>query len=698
MNERAWMRGVVCASLAAVLSVPSACSQDGCLLDTDCEGTSICADGRCVDPESQRCPGKPCGADEVCYGGTCIPADCDIRDCPEGWGCLHGLCEDPACAEVDCGGGERCAGGRCYPQDCESRHCPGLGEICVDEVCTQASCLGKTCPSGETCAQGQCYPADCDPPCEGTRVCVQDECLERSCVGVHCPQGQTCAYGYCYFDDCPSETCEAWEVCKDGDCTDASCTDLTCPQAERCALGRCWPEDCPGQACASGQVCVEGTCTGLACLGGRCDDPCRGVTCDRPPADVCIDGWTLQRSEEIGTCVQGECSHAVHDEHCDRGCEDGQCLDACHGVVCEQPPANECLDASTLRAYDQTGSCVDGECLYGYQDQYCGYGCQAGECLGPCHGVVCDSPPADVCLDAITLRDYEDSGTCTEGECIYEFTDRACAEGCADGRCICSDECQAGSAGCDGELAWACEVQADGCNDQVPGQDCAALEAEGQLVYTCRDGACACRTCCNLPGQCPGGVSTEDCPGGLCCPAACGSTGETAIYVSVQRKDGLLGGRSGADAFCAGEKPSGLHCSNVRAFLTVNANDEIRDMPSNYGFSSGSPMYFYDRSANALTLFATSWADALDGSIQVTPHEGLGCCSTALYDFWTGSNNDGSHATNPPWDYTCDGWVSTANLGMQGEFDSDTSWIRGPDNMISCAASGGLYMLCACRL
>ncbi|MBF0239807.1 MAG: fibronectin type III domain-containing protein, partial [SAR324 cluster bacterium] len=56
---------------------------------------------------------------------------------------------------------------------------------------------------------------------------------------------------------------------------------------------------------------------------------------------------------------------------------------------------------------------------------------------------------------------------------------------------------------------------------------------------------------------------------------------------------GNLGGRSGADARCVAEKSAtwpNLACSNIRAFLSVDANDEIQDMPTNYGVPTNRPI------------------------------------------------------------------------------------------------------------
>ncbi len=67
----------------------------------------------------------------------------------------------------------------------------------------------------------------------------------------------------------------------------------------------------------------------------------------------------------------------------------------------------------------------------------CADGCN-GDGGGICENVTCNEPPVDYCLDDSTLRAYEATGTCDQvtGSCDYAYSDTACEKGCADGRCI----------------------------------------------------------------------------------------------------------------------------------------------------------------------------------------------------------------------------------------------------------------------
>jgi hypothetical protein len=93
----------------------------------------------------------------------------------------------------------------------------------------------------------------------------------------------------------------------------------------------------------------------------------------------------------------------------------------------------ECTGSTTLRRYH--GACSEGACVFEAMDTYCPAGCAAGECVeGTCAGVVCDEPPPDECVGATTLRTY--GGACVDGACVYAPSESECAVGCADGVCL----------------------------------------------------------------------------------------------------------------------------------------------------------------------------------------------------------------------------------------------------------------------
>ena len=139
------------------------------------------------------------------------------------------------------------------------------------------------------------------------------------------------------------------------------------------------------------------------------------------------------------------------------------------------------------------------------------------------------------------------------------------------------------------------------------------------------------------------------------------------IYMSPDSYNGNLGGRSGADAKC--DLALILGCKINRAFLSVNADDEIRDMPGNYGFKTNIPIYWYNRSSKTTTKLANNWIDMLDGTILSTQTVGTGYLAIAK----TGSNWDGALAG-----CSCNGWTDETNSFCSTYGDSKYStneWI-----------------------
>lgn len=146
---------------------------------------------------------------------------------------------------------------------------------------------------------------------------------------------------------------------------------------------------------------------------------------------------------------------------------------------------------------------------------------------------------------------------------------------------------------------------------------------------------------------------------------------------------GAIGGRRGADILCyealgSAGLPWGV---TTRALLSVDAEDEIRDMPANYGVPT-------DRKIYGSTQFpvADNWADLLNGSIDFT----LSFAGVLATNFWySGSYSDGSVTPN-----TCSGWTdgSTLEDGRFGlSYHSDTWWINRGN--ATCGAST-YHVLC----
>jgi hypothetical protein len=111
---------------------------------------------------------------------------------------------------------------------------------------------------------------------------------------------------------------------------------------------------------------------------------------------------------------------------------------------------------------------------------------------------------------------------------------------------------------------------------------------------------------------------------------------QIVLYALPSPTDGNLGGRAGADALCqaAATRPAGY--VSARAFISVSAADEIRDMPTLYGVPTNLPVVSLGTSPK--TTLANNWADLLDGSIAAS----LQAAGVTLQGYvWTGSDRYG---------------------------------------------------------
>jgi len=156
---------------------------------------------------------------------------------------------------------------------------------------------------------------------------------------------------------------------------------------------------------------------------------CGESICNLPPANVCIDGTKLSAHAPAGRCQDLLCTYAAYTVVCANGCTAGACIgdEPCDGVACAAPPSNYCVNASTLRSHDPSGTCEAGACSYFAHDVACQMGCSAGTCIGePCAAVSCANPPAASCVGSTMRRTYAAAGTCTDGTCSYAPTDTPC--------------------------------------------------------------------------------------------------------------------------------------------------------------------------------------------------------------------------------------------------------------------------------
>ncbi len=193
--------------------------------------------------------------------------------------------------------------------------------------------------------------------------------------------------------------------------------------------------DPSGYRCNPGNVCP----TGYSCVQNACQrdngDKCAGVTCTK--ASTCSGAKVTTYA---GHCdgATGACVFDSTDTACANGCANGACVDACKGVTCDTAPSPVCVD-KVRRSFNAPGTCnaTTGSCQFTSNDVACVNGCANGVCVNqdPCQGVVCNTPPAAVCMGNVA-RTFAATGTCAAGTCSYQATDVTCPGGCANGLCV----------------------------------------------------------------------------------------------------------------------------------------------------------------------------------------------------------------------------------------------------------------------
>ncbi len=145
--------------------------------------------------------------------------------------------------------------------------------------------------------------------------------------------------------------------------------------------------------------------------------------CTDPPDAYCLSGITLVEYDPDGTWDGTECVYTATPTDCTIGCEDGECLDdPCEGVVCDSPPDDVCV-SNVIWEYEDVGECDGGTCVYDHTE------------------IACDDAPDDTCSGDYAW-DYNPAGTCVTDHCEYTYTSTYCAYGCVAGAC---DSCTQGS-------------------------------------------------------------------------------------------------------------------------------------------------------------------------------------------------------------------------------------------------------------
>ena len=430
------------------------CGGGTCTQPSDPCYMAVCVDDSCaIEPTAAECDdGDPCTHDDTCVDGSCQGLELSCTD-PPAPTCgdastltQHvpvGLCDNGECkyTEYDIPCGEGCADGGCIGDPCAGVVCnapPGsclaASGVCDSGVCHYAALDGggcdddDACTVDDTCVQGVCSGT--------TKTCTTPpaaSCVDSDVARVH-PGIGACVDGACAYEQ-TLVICD--KGCLDGECVDDPCgTALCSAPAQSCftggvcdGAGGCDYSIAPGSGCDDGDPCT---------IGGACldDGTCLSSPklCEDPPPPTCIDDSTLRAYAPNGSCFEGTCAYSKLDTPCALGCADDHCVgDPCAETVCDTPQACQ----------GSPGVCAGGVCSYPPLDAGgCDDGksctendsCVAGACMGD--PVPCDDPPPPTCVDAVTLRTFDDGGTCEEAACDYPSDDTTCEVACSLGACV----------------------------------------------------------------------------------------------------------------------------------------------------------------------------------------------------------------------------------------------------------------------
>jgi hypothetical protein len=227
-------------------SGPEMAGPDGpgsCGVDDDCEGSAVCAAGRCVACTMDGHCGDP--INRFCHNNACV-------DCK---GAPADSCAQKAGDRRHCGGNGACV--ECL----ETTQCTAAGRgFCVDNACVGCAMAGADACKGTTPAcdatSGSCVECTAPGNCKeaGKPFCAANKCVPCAMA----PAGQTCATLNAALPACgPAGACV--ECNESADCKAA---ELPICQANRCVA-------CTADAqCAAKLGASPGVC--LAHQGGRC--------------------------------------------------------------------------------------------------------------------------------------------------------------------------------------------------------------------------------------------------------------------------------------------------------------------------------------------------------------------------------------------------------------------------------------------
>jgi len=549
--------------------VNAGCKTKGsCFSDENCPPSSICTNGRCVNPCENKCGinaecrvfgrnstcscldgfegsaekgcvrgSATCTVDSECAGSLCISNQCKVicrstTDCADGERCVSNMCMVPCIGHSQCSSGQACAGGFCVAGCRNNGDCP-REQACINHQCFDPCQEEGVCGVNALCRtishSAQCYcpenfegypspiegcvrkPTYCatSGDCTPGNVCVGGQCMVSCDIAAQCARGERCQKHLCVKVCYTDSNCQAGEVCVEGGCQPGCRSDSDCKATEVCISNKC--------RCGAG---FESGPTGCRDLN-ECDDKTRchpSALCTNTPGSfkcTCADGM-------FGDPYQGGCTPP---SQCQK---DSDC------------PGNLACVATALGAKKCTDPCSDHSLRCG-QRAKCTVVGHAAQCVCPsfhlgdpydkrvgCYPVEClanEDCVADKVCDVGSNKCVNpcNSAQCGRGDCKVENHQAICqcAQGfiVKDNSCVDVNECQG-----TGRAKESPCHRSGICKNTLGGFTCSC--PEGMVGEPFR-GQSGCRKAeeCFSDAQCP---DSAVCSQGKCRDACEGSCGVNA--------------------------------------------------------------------------------------------------------------------------------------------------------------------------
>ena len=582
------------------LVVASLCEKIDCETVAGCDDGLACTNGACED-------------------GGCVfewSGDCCLNalDCLDGDACTVDLCVNAACQWSPSANPLCCNA----DEDCED-----------DDICTHDACVDNLCehtPSGEP----SCCETDVD--CDDGDPCTDDSCDDGSCVTVNicCETDSECDDGddVCTVDACVEGTCVYTPTGADGCCEpeilniDFDAGDLAGFAVENSDPAVGWqvfgaegasssptpalyygdPIDPADLNYNNGDI-NGGTATlpvffgevhnGLAFTFDLFMDTESSANYDKLTVEIIHEGtvyrvWDKTSLESTGVWVSYEVDLSAFAgwaadlvfsfDTVDNTINDGEgvyvdniaLISTCADHACEA--SDDCNDGLAVTME----SCVDGLCVYEFNDEPCDYNSDCDDddvCTGDvCSGGYCvHAPITECCMEDV---ECDDGNACTDDSCYIGYSTNQCEHLWVEGCCLTTEDCEDGNSctvdSCTGEGETCLNEWIDGCCNTN-------LDCDDDDVATydyCTAGGCIHKPAgCTEPTDC---ADADPCTDDVCQDGAC-------YFLPVM-----------SDSCCDGTLLSvGFDDGETGTLTLVNSHDDVKWQVSDVNANSAPYALYY---------------------------------------------------------------------------------------------------------